>query len=519
VLALLGSAVASAAHAASPRRASVRIAALTAKPEQIGASGGKVRIRLVVRGAASCRFTSQDSLKGVPSTRDCASGMTSITVHVPRNSGTARPFAVFATARSAAGVTAERRVVIVQSAVPSAPVVFQQPASSTVAFGTTATLSATASGYPIPTVQWQVYTNASGTWTWSNVPGATSTSYSFEAETGSWRAVFTNRLGSATTNAATLTVVQAPALTEQPSSQTVPSGVTFALIAEATGIPIPTVQWQASTDAGATWSNVSGATSTNFLGAAHALGVTEYRAVFTNSSGSVTTNPAVVTVGLAESSNWSGYVVSGATFSAVLGHWIVPTVSCSGSTTALSSEWVGIDGSGSPTVEQDGTETDCDSGNPTYYAWYEMYDDTDNPAVNNGAQVPLPAGHTVLADDAITATLSITGSTWTFEITDFRGGVQQWSYMTTVPNYSTPTTPAQSSAEWVTECPNRCAGPLADFGSVSFSSATAYAGGQSQPISAFSFAALGMFDGSTLMAGAGPLNSIGEGFTDSWASG
>ena len=40
--------------------------------------------------------------------------------------------------------------------------------------------------------------------------------------------------------------------------------------------------------------------------------------------------------------------------------------------------WVGLDGYSSTSVEQLGTDSDCVSGKPSYYAWYEMYP---NPSV------------------------------------------------------------------------------------------------------------------------------------------
>jgi hypothetical protein len=97
-----------------------------------------------------------------------------------------------------------------QASSPAAPSITRQPSSQTVTAGSTATLTAAASGYPPPTVQWQVSTNGGSTW--SDIGGATSTEYSFTA-TGAdsgkrFRAVFTNSMGAATTTAATLTVTR-----------------------------------------------------------------------------------------------------------------------------------------------------------------------------------------------------------------------------------------------------------------------------------------------------------------------
>lgn len=91
----------------------------------------------------------------------------------------------------------------------TAPAITTQPTSASVNPGATATFSAAASGSPAPTVQWQ--SAAAGSSSFANIAGATSASYTTPATTlansgTQYRAVFTNAAGSATTNAATLTV-------------------------------------------------------------------------------------------------------------------------------------------------------------------------------------------------------------------------------------------------------------------------------------------------------------------------
>jgi hypothetical protein len=92
----------------------------------------------------------------------------------------------------------------------------------------------------------------------------------------------------------------APTVTTNPLNNTVAAESSVSFTAAATGTPAPTVQWQVSTDGGNTWSNVTGnatATTTTLT-----FTVTEsdngyqYRAVFTNSSGSATTSAATLTV-------------------------------------------------------------------------------------------------------------------------------------------------------------------------------------------------------------------------------
>lgn len=77
--------------------------------------------------------------------------------------------------------------------------------------------------------------------------------------------------------------------------------------------------------------------------------------------------------GTSTSTNWSGYAVDGTDATQVIGTWTEPAVTCGATENSWSSLWVGIDGDTSNTVEQIGTDSDCDSGTPTYYAWYELY--------------------------------------------------------------------------------------------------------------------------------------------------
>ncbi len=141
------------------------------------------------------------------------------------------------------------------------PGISLQPTAQTVCSGTTATFTASATGSPTPTVQWQVSTDGGATF--SNLTGATSTTLTFTSaasqNNNQYRAVFTNTVGSTNTNAALLTVNTAAAITLNPLSQTVTSGLTATFTAGASGQPTPTVQWQVSTNGGTTFSNITGA--------------------------------------------------------------------------------------------------------------------------------------------------------------------------------------------------------------------------------------------------------------------
>ena len=218
--------------------------------------------------------------------------------------------------------------------VNTAPVVTGNPSNQTVTAGNTATFTAAASGQPVPAVQWQVSTD--GGTTFNNISGANADTYSFTAAAdqngNEYCAVFTNSLGSATSTAATLTVNTGPVVTTNPSDQTVDAGQSATFTAAASGQPAPTVQWQMSTDGGATFTDISGATANTYsFTALAAQNGDEYQAVFTNSVGSAATSAAILTVNTAPvvTTNPSNQTVTAgntATFTAAASGQPAPTV-------------------------------------------------------------------------------------------------------------------------------------------------------------------------------------------------
>ena len=88
-----------------------------------------------------------------------------------------------------------------------------------------------------------------------------------------------------------------PIVSTDPASATVADGGAYSFAAEASGYPAPTQQWQRSTDSGATFTDIPGATGPTYDGIAHvADSGTTYRARFTNASGSATSAAAILTV-------------------------------------------------------------------------------------------------------------------------------------------------------------------------------------------------------------------------------
>jgi hypothetical protein len=167
------------------------------------------------------------------------------------------------------------------------------------------------------------------------------------------------------------------------------------------------------------------------------------------------TAPRVIgNVTVEDSTNWSGYAVEGSSFTKALGSWTVPTVNCSKTPNTYSSFWVGIDGWTSTTVEQTGTDSDCDGSTPSYYAWYEFY-----PAASILiSSVPVSPGNHISASVTYTS-----GTSFTITLTNESTG-KSYSKTGSVSGAK------RTSAEWIAEAPccTRRGGilPLADFGTV-----------------------------------------------------
>lgn len=165
------------------------------------------------------------------------------------------------------------------------------------------------------------------------------------------------------------------------------------------------------------------------------------------------------------SSNWSGYDVTGSGGSHVIGTWTQPLALCSAGENSWSSPWVGIDGDTSGSVEQIGTDSDCNSGTPFYYAWYEMY-----PKSLVQLSMPVVAGHSYTGE--VTAQ---PGGQYLMTLTD---NTAHTSFTTTqVSKRAT-----NASVEWIMEGPS--SGLLTDFNSVAFTGTNGAINGQAGPLNA-----------------------------------
>jgi hypothetical protein len=203
------------------------------------------------------------------------------------------------------------------------------------------------------------------------------------------------------------------------------------------------------------------------------------------------------------STNWAGYADTGTGFSAVSATWTEPTPTCSGRTTSLAAFWVGIDGYASSSVEQDGTLIECYGGTTYQYTWWEIY-----PV--NSVQV---VGSTLKAGDAITATVTRTGTSYKLSVTDSTHTANSFS---TTQTY---TGAADSSAEWIAEAPSGSTGvePLAKFSTWNDANSKTTAGSTSGVISTFPDDEITMLTSSgATEATPSALNSAGNGFSVTW---
>ncbi|HLJ22964.1 MAG TPA: choice-of-anchor D domain-containing protein [Candidatus Acidoferrales bacterium] len=170
-----------------------------------------------------------------------------------------------------------------------APTISSQPASAKITTGQTATFNVAATGTAPMAYQW----SKNG----SPLSGATSSSYTTPAETmadnsAKFTVAVSNSAGSATSNAAVLTVSSAtvaPAITTQPASQTILSGNTATFSVAATGTGPLTYQWSKGGVV------ISGATAASYTTPAETTGA-QFSVTVSNSAGSVTSNAATLTV-------------------------------------------------------------------------------------------------------------------------------------------------------------------------------------------------------------------------------
>ncbi|GAB3127081.1 beta strand repeat-containing protein [Glaciibacter psychrotolerans] len=209
--------------------------------------------------------------------------------------GSGGDYALAIRASNSAGSAAGKTLTVQVREAPG----FSSATAAQFARGTEQTFTVRAGGFPNSTIALSgtlpdgisFTAKADGTATLSGTPTVSGTfPLTFTA---------TNGINPAAAQGFTLTVVQPAAITTQPESTTAIAGTDVEFAAGASGFPVPTVQWQVSTDAGASFTNVPGATSTTYrFSATQAQNGNRYRVVFSNGT-VATTMAATLTVGTA----------------------------------------------------------------------------------------------------------------------------------------------------------------------------------------------------------------------------
>ena len=255
-------------------------------------TNSNLTISVVATGATSYQW--QKSTDGVAPFTPISGNATATTASLTLSNVTTADAGVYnvVVTNAAGSVTSTSDTVTITTGV-SPPSISTQPASATVLVGASANFSVTASGSTPLSYQWSKSTDGGANY--SAIGGATSATYTIGSvalsDAGSYRVVVTNSAGSATSNAAVLTVQQPAAITAQPVGSTVAAGASYTLSVTATGTPAPTYQWKLN------GTNLSGATSSSYtITNAAGANAGNYTCVVTNAAGAATSNSATVNV-------------------------------------------------------------------------------------------------------------------------------------------------------------------------------------------------------------------------------
>ncbi len=192
------------------------------------------------------------------------------------------------TVTGTAGAVVQNTVIAFVVSPGTIPSITAQPSGVTICAGSDATFNIESSGVGV-TYQWQVSTDGGVTYT--DIAGATSTSYSITGagsnlNNNKYRAIVSALCGSNTSTAASLLVNAPTAITSQPASVTICDGNNVNFTSAATGNNV-TYQWQVSTNGSGTWTNIAGATNPNYslTAVTTALNSNQYQVIATVTTG------------------------------------------------------------------------------------------------------------------------------------------------------------------------------------------------------------------------------------------
>jgi len=253
------------------------------------------------------------------------SGVTTNTLSISGTTLSENGWRYQAVATNTVGSSTSSQALLTVNPLNSVPVFTGQPSDQVVVNGQYDGISVSVSGFPTPTLQWQVSTN--GGTTWSNISNNSTYSgvttnririlASMTLNAYRYQCVASNSAGSTPSNSVLFSVVNisntAPTITSGPTNQTVSAGQSASFTVAAGGTPTPSIQWQVSTDTGFTWNNISnnatysGATSTTLSVTGTTTGMSGYRyqAVATNVVSSAVSNEVLLTVNVGTTfSSW-----------------------------------------------------------------------------------------------------------------------------------------------------------------------------------------------------------------------
>jgi Peptidase A4 family/Putative Ig domain/IPT/TIG domain len=156
------------------------------------------------------------------------------------------------------------------------------------------------------------------------------------------------------------------------------------------------------------------------------------------------------------STNWSGQILAGASYSGVGGDWTVPAVAASASD-EYSATWIGVDGTTASSLIQTGTAQQYVDGAAQYYAWVELLPGNEGVIGNVSGPAPVDPGDQIAA-----SVVETTANMWAVTIDDV---TQSWGFSQTF-SYTTP----GASVEWIEEAPtvNDTQSTLANFDTATF---------------------------------------------------
>ena len=254
---------------------------------------------------------------------------------------------------SYSGMGSVSSVVTVSSVCSGTPSAGSARSSVSVASTSTA-IALTDSGYSVAggiTFQWQ--SSPTGTSTWTNITGATNSTYSFTGISAStdYRCRVLCTYSSISTFSSLVTIVYSATCAGTPSGGTAShtsstgcgaAGTTTLTVSGHTTVAGIALQWQSSPSGSSSWTNISGATNAT-TAVANPMTTTRYRCVVTCSSSAASANSTTDSITVDKISGHVGYVsVRPDTLEAKV--WLIYHNTSAGTLTAIDSTTTCLDG-------------------------------------------------------------------------------------------------------------------------------------------------------------------------------